>query len=69
MKVAHITEQQAEQLKGNIYFQSVFFNPVQDADDNWCISEIVIQKNENTDFAWVNELVADKEYKLKKINI
>ncbi len=39
MKVIIITATQAEGLKGKKYNHSTYFNPVKDADGNWCISE------------------------------
>jgi len=37
--VAKITTAQAEKIKGTIYSDGMYFNPIQDANDNWVISE------------------------------
>ena len=69
MKVAFITEQQAQELVGKKFYQSMYFNPVQDKDNNWCISEQEIFYNDNADVWWVSNLIADKEFQPKTINI
>lgn len=38
MKVRQLTEQQKDQLVGQTYDGVQYFNPVQDADGNWVIS-------------------------------
>lgn len=65
--VAHITSQQAEELKGQTFDGVQYFNPTQDKDGNWCLSQQEIEQC--TTVEWVKQLVADKEYKPKTIEI
>ena len=65
MIVALLTPEQAEQLKGQLYAQDSYFNPIQDADDNWIIST---QEQEQCSIDWVKELPLI-EYKQKEILI
>jgi hypothetical protein len=67
--VAFITAEQAQELQGKTYDGVQYFSPVKNIDNVWCISEQEIVNCTNEDVSWVNELVADKEYKPKKINI
>ena len=63
MIVALLTQEQAEQLKGQLYAPDSYFNPIQDADDNWIIST---QEQEQCLIEWVQELPLI-EYKPKEI--
>ena len=54
--VAIITEEQKDQLVGQKWTDDTFFNPIQDCNDNWVISEEEVQGNTNTNFSWVNSL-------------
>ena len=63
MKVVLLTPEQAEQLKGQLYAPDSYFNPIQDADDNWIIST---QEQEQCSIDWVKELPLI-EYKPKEI--
>jgi hypothetical protein len=51
--VAIITEEQAKNLKGKLYTDGSYFNPVQDADENWVIS---IEEIEQCDLQWLKDL-------------
>jgi hypothetical protein len=44
MKVRKLTEQQKNQLIGKTYDGTQFFNPVQDVDGNWVISNEEVDK-------------------------
>jgi hypothetical protein len=43
-------------LEGQEFKPNSKFNPIQDADGNWIISQEEVEQNENTDFAWINYL-------------
>jgi len=48
-----LTEEQANQLKGIQYTTDMTFNPIQDADGNWIISNEEVSA---TTIDWVKEL-------------
>jgi hypothetical protein len=48
-----LTEEQAEELRGKQYADSSYFNPIQDADDNWVIS---VEEQQQCNIQWVKEL-------------
>lgn len=48
-----LTEDQANQLKGIEYTTDMTFNPIQDADGNWIISN---EEVSTTTIDWVKEL-------------
>lgn len=56
MEVLLLTEQQKELLIGNIYCDDSYFNPIQDADDNWIISFEERDYLTNDNFMWVKDL-------------
>jgi hypothetical protein len=56
MIVAQLTPEQAEQLKGIEFAPDSYFNPIQDANDNWIISIEEIENNENPAFEWLLDL-------------
>jgi hypothetical protein len=56
MIVAKITQAQADELKGVQFVPDNYFNPVQDANDNWIISIEEIENNVNPNFEWLKEL-------------
>lgn len=56
MNVAILTTEQKDQLIGEQYATDSFFNPIQDANDNWVISEEEINYLTNHDFLWLNDL-------------
>lgn len=56
IQVRLLTEEQKEILLGAMYKPDCFFNPIQDMDDNWVISNEEVIHCTNEDFMWVNEL-------------
>jgi len=54
-QVAIITEQQKNLLKNQQFMVDVYFNPIQDNNNNWIISIQEIEQC-NNQFAWVKEL-------------
>lgn len=56
MKVALLTITQKDELVGQLLQPDWYFNPVQDADDNWIISTEEIDANQNPTFDWITEL-------------
>lgn len=51
-----LTEEQKDILIGIELCQDNFFNPIQDADGNWVISEEEVTACDNENFYWVKEL-------------
>lgn len=64
MEALLLTEQQKELLIGNIYTYNSYFNPIQDADDNWVIGLEERDYCINENFMWVKDLPVI-EYKPK----
>ena len=58
--------EQKDSLIGQLYTDDSYFNPIQDADDNWVISVEEMKYCTNERFAWVAELPII-EYKPKEI--
>lgn len=56
MKVALLTISQKDELVGQLLQPDWYFNPIQDADDNWIISTQEIDANQNPTFDWITEL-------------
>jgi len=54
--VGLLTEKEKEELVGQWYMPDSYFNPIQDADDNWVISVEEIAQCENEACMWVKEL-------------
>jgi hypothetical protein len=54
--VGLLTEIEHEVLVGQWYMPDSYFNPIQDADNNWVISVEEIAQCENPDFMWVQNL-------------
>jgi hypothetical protein len=54
--VGLLTEDQKNQLTGQLYTDDSYFNPIQDAEDNWVISTEEMQFCTNPDFLWVKDL-------------
>lgn len=54
--IAIITEIQKDLLTCQRFDGVQFFNPVQDIDSNWCISQEEINQCTNMDFRWVKDL-------------
>lgn len=54
--VGLLTEVQKDELVGQQYTADSYFNPIQDADDNWVISVEEMEYCTNPMFAWVKDL-------------
>lgn len=54
--VGLLTEIQKNELVGQWYADDSYFNPIQDADDNWVISVEEINQCINPDVMWVKDL-------------
>lgn len=54
--VGLLTVEQKDQLVGQWYAPDSFFNPLEDADDNWVISVEEMEYCTNPTFAWVKDL-------------
>jgi len=55
--VGLLTIKDKDNLVGQWYMDDSFFNPIQDADDNWVISVEEISQCVNPEFQWVKDLV------------
>jgi len=55
IQVGLLNEEQKDKLIGQQFMVDVYFNPIQDANNNWVISIEEIQQC-NNEFAWVKEL-------------
>jgi hypothetical protein len=66
--VGLLTELQKDELVGQLFDEDSYFNPIQDANDNWIISIEEIENNVNPNFEWLQELemiiFVPKEYNL-----
>ncbi len=56
MKVRQLTEEQKDQLNGQMWNNQAYFNPTIDANGNWFISNEEVNGCEKEEFAWVKEL-------------
>jgi hypothetical protein len=54
--VGLLTETDKDLLIGQWYMDDSYFNPIQDADDNWVISVEEMTQCVNPDFMWVVDL-------------
>jgi len=54
--VGLLTENQKNQLVGQLYTDDSYFYPIQDAENNWVISTEEMQFCTNPDFLWVKDL-------------
>ena len=54
--VGLLTIDQYDQVVGQIFDEDSFFNPIQDANDDWIISEEEINFCTNPEFFWVKNL-------------
>lgn len=66
MIVYILTEQQKELLVGKEYIKDSYFNPIQDINDNWIITEEEVLTADNEDVLWVKDL-EQIEYEPKPI--
>ena len=65
MIIAILTLEQKDLLIGQQYTTDSFFNPIQDFNNNWVISQEEIQQNTNEAFSWLADLELT-EYKPKE---
>jgi hypothetical protein len=56
MIVYLLTEQQKNSLIGKYYFSNTFFNPIQDNNNNWIISQEEVLNATYEDVLWVKDL-------------
>jgi len=56
IQVGLLTEVQKDELQGQLYAPDSYFNPIQDVNDNWIISQEEMQQNVNPSFDWVKDL-------------
>ena len=54
--VGLLNQEQKDSLVGQLYTDDSYFNPIQDADDNWIISTEEMINCTNEKFMWVKEL-------------
>ena len=54
--VGLLTIEQKDELVGQLYDDDSYFNPIQDANDNWIISVEEIDQCVNEKVMWVKEL-------------
>ena len=54
--VGLLTELQKDELVGQWYAPDSYFNPIEDADNNWVISIEEMEQCVNHDFLWVKDL-------------
>jgi len=54
--VGLLTEVQKDELVGQLFDEDSYFNPIQDAADNWIISIEEIENNVNPSFEWFQDL-------------
>ncbi len=56
MKVRLLTVQEKDDLVGQTYAPSSYFNPIEDCNDNWIISNEECDQCVNPEFMWVKDL-------------
>lgn len=66
-QVALLTLEQKNQLVGKLYTNDSYFNPIQDADDNWVIGTQEIKQYSGTELNWIKDLTLI-EYQPKPFN-
>ena len=54
--VGLLTEQQKDELIGQLYSLDSYFNPIQDNENNWVISQEEMEQNTNEQFSFVTNL-------------
>ena len=53
---AKLTTEQADLLRGQVFLQDSYFNPIQDIEDNWIISAQEVAYCANPEFLWIKDL-------------
>jgi hypothetical protein len=66
--VGLLTLDQYDQIIGQMFDEDSFFNPLQDANDDWIISEEEINFCTNPEFIWIKNLPLI-EYLPKQIDL
>ena len=56
IQVGLLTEQQKNELVGQQYTTDSYFNPIQDINDNWIISQEEINYCDNENFLWIKNI-------------
>lgn len=56
IQVGLLTEAQKNEITGQWYAPDSYFNPIEDVDNNWVISQEEIDQCINPDFMWVKDL-------------
>jgi hypothetical protein len=56
IQVGLLTETQKDELVGQWYAPDSYFNPIEDADNNWVISQEEMSQCVNPNFLWVKDL-------------
>lgn len=56
IQVGLLTEIQKNELQGQWYAPDSYFNPIQDINGNWVISQEEMNQNENPSVSWVKDL-------------
>lgn len=54
--VGLLNQEQKDLLTGQLYTDDSYFNPIQDANDNWIISTEEMINCTNDEFLWVKDL-------------
>ena len=54
--VGLLTELQKDEIVGQLYAPDSYFNPIQDAQDNWVISVEEMEQCVNVNYLWVKDL-------------
>ena len=57
IQVGLLTIEQKDSLIGQLWADDSYFNPIQDADDNWIISVEEINGCNRDEFIWVKDLL------------
>lgn len=66
MIVYLLKPEQKESLDGKFYYNGTYFNPIQDADNNWVVTEEEVSLASYKDIIWVKDLPSI-EYKAKEV--
>jgi hypothetical protein len=66
IQVGLLTIEQKDQLVGQLYDDDSYFNPIQDIDNNWIISQEEIEQNIFPTFDWLQSIPLI-EYKPKPV--
>jgi hypothetical protein len=56
IEVGILTIEQKDQLVGQLYDDDSYFNPIQDVDNNWIISQQEIEQNIFPIFDWLQSI-------------